>query len=232
MEQTGLTVEELKNALPEKLKNFAKDELVQKINSITSDPQAASLIRENFLSYTTILQEGNFKFPFYIDAITYCSFKLMGYSNEEAYARTFPSRYANLKARGKDPSPYITAYHKNKLVNKIMEQSLIPSWLLNQDAYQEAINKNLQLMRTAKSERVQAMAADSLLKNLAPPAPQANPLINIDLRQNSGLDELKEAVLTLARKQKEAIEQGMTTKEVAEQKLFKDIEINGKTPEA
>lgn len=218
-----ITEEQLKSALPPKLRTFASQELAEKIDKITTDPQYAENIKENFLAYTNVLQEGRYKLDDYLNAVAYVSFKLMGYTNEEAYFRTFPDRYALLKAQGKtsrDISPYVAAYHRGKLVNKIMEQSLIPSWILNQDAYQEAINKNVQLMRTAKSEKVQAMAADSLLKHLAKPEVNDAPLINIDMRQGSGLDELRSAITSLAKKQKEMIEQGVSTKEIAEQKLY------------
>lgn len=221
-----ITEEQLKSALPPKLRTFASQELAEKIDKITTDPQYAENIKENFLAYTNVLQEGRYKLDDYLNAVAYVSFKLMGYTNEEAYFRTFPDRYALLKAQGKtsrDISPYVAAYHRGKLVNKIMEQSLIPSWILNQDAYQEAINKNVQLMRTAKSEKVQAMAADSLLKHLAKPEVNDAPLINIDMRKDSGLDELKEAISSLARKQKELIEQGVSTKEIAEQKLYAQV---------
>ena len=115
-------------------------------------------------------------------------------------------------------------HNDTKNTQEEQEQSLIPSWILNQDAYQEAINKNVQLMRTAKSEKVQAMAADSLLKHLAKPEVNDTPLINIDMRQGSGLDELKEAITSLAKKQKELIEGGVSTKEIAEQKLYVEEE--------
>lgn len=221
-----ITEEQLKSALPSKLRTFASRELADKINKITTDPEYAENIKENFLAYTNVLQEGRYKLDDYLNAVAYVSFKLMGYTNEEAYFRTFPDRYALLKAQGKtsrDISPYVAAYHRGKLVNKIMEQSLIPSWILNQDAYQEAINKNVQLMRTAKSEKVQAMAADSLLKHLAKPEVNDAPMINIDMRQGSGLDELRSAITSLAKKQKELIEGGVSTKEIAEQKLYAEV---------
>lgn len=221
-----ITEEQLKSALPPKLRTFASRELADKIDKITTDPEYAENIKENFLAYTNVLQEGRYKLDDYLNAVAYVSFKLMGYTNEEAYFRTFPDRYALLKAQGKtsrDISPYVAAYHRGKLVNKIMEQSLIPSWILNQDAYQEAINKNVQLMRTAKSEKVQAMAADSLLKHLAKPEVNDAPMINIDMRQGSGLDELRSAITSLAKKQKELIEGGVSTKEIAEQKLYAEV---------
>ena len=75
-------------------------------------------------------------------------------------------------------------------------------------------------MRTARSEKVQAMAADSLLKHLAKPEAIQGPLVNIDMRQGSGLDELKQAITSLAQKQRELIIEGTPTKEITDQKLY------------
>lgn len=218
-----ISVEVLKEALPPALRTFATEELANKIDSITTDPIFANTIKDNFITYTHVLQEGKYKMDDYLNAVTYVSFKLMGYTNQDAYFKTFPNRYANLVAQGKDEktiSSYVRAFHKGKLVNKIMEQSIIPSWVLNQDAYQEAINKNVQLMRTAKSEKVQAMAADSLLKHLTKPETNEAPLINIDMREGNGLDELKSAIASLAQKQKELIQSGVATKDIVEQKIY------------
>lgn len=217
-----ITEEQLKSALPSNLRTFASNELAQKIDQITTDPVFADNIKQNFITYTNVLQDGKYKTEDYLNAVAYVSFKLMGYSNQEAYFRTFPDRHANLVAQGKsnkDISAYVSAFHRGKLVNAIMEQSLIPSWVLNQDAYQKAINTQVRLMTEAKSERVQAMAADSILNHLAKPENQT-PLINIDMRQGSGLDELKEAITSLAQKQKELIEGGISTKDIVEQKIY------------
>lgn len=218
-----ISTDVLKESLPPALRTFATQELADKIDAITTDPLFANSIKENFVTYTHVLQEGKYKMDDYLNAIAYVSFKLMGYTNQEAYFKTFPNRYANLLAQGKDEktiSSYVRAFHKGKLVNKIMEQSIIPSWVLNQDAYQEAINKNVQLMRTAKSEKVQALAADSLLRHLSKPEVNEGPLINIDMREGSGLDELKNAISSLAQKQKELIQSGVSTKDIVEQKIY------------
>lgn len=221
-----IQIEQLKEALPPALRTFASEELADKIDKIARDPVVANHIRENFISYTNVLQEGKYKMEDYLNAVTYVSFKLMGYGNQDAYFRTFPDRHANLVAQGKtnkEISCYVAAYHRGKLVNKIMEQSIIPSWVLNNEYYQEAIRKNVELMRSARSEKVQAMAADSLLKHLAKPEVNDAPLINIDMRQGSGLDELKAAISSLALKQKELIQSGMSTKDIAEQKLYESV---------
>ena len=217
-----ITLDQLKHSLPANLRTFATEGLVERLNEITTDPLIAEDIKRNFLSYTHILREGKFKTESYLDAVAYVSFKLMGYTNQDAYFRTFPNRYAELVAKGrssKDIAAYVAAFHRNKLVNLIMEQSLIPSWILNQDAYQEAINTQVDLMRNSKSDRVRAMAADSLLNHLAKPETK-EPLINIDLREGSGLDELKKNIAELARTQKELIAGGVAPKAILDQKLY------------
>ena len=106
-----------------------------------------------------------------------------------------------------------------KLVNKILEQTLVPTWVLNQDIYQKAINTQAELMVTSKSEKVRAMAADSLLTHLAKPE-KAGPLVNIDMTANTGLDDLKETICKLAEMQQNMIRSGKaSTKEIAEQQI-------------
>ena len=218
-----IELNELKEALPAPLRVFATEELADKIDKITKDPIYRENIKENFITYTHVLQEGKYKMDDYLSAVSYVSFKLMGLSNKEAYCKTFPDRYTNLVAQGKtdkEISCYVAAYHKGKLVNQIMEQSIIPSWVLHNEYYNEAIRKNVELMRTARSEKVQAMAADSLLKHLAKPEAIQGPLVNIDMRQGTGLDELKQAITSLAQKQRELIIEGTPTKEITDQKLY------------
>lgn len=223
----SISVDQLKESLPSNLQTFATQELATKLDQITTDPLYAENIKQNFISYTGVLQDGKYKTEDYLNAVAYVSFKLMGYSNQEAYFRTFPDRQAKLIGQGRTPkeiASYVAAYHRNQLVNKIMEQSLIPSWVLNQDAYQKAINTQVRLMTEAKSERVQAMAADSILNHLKKPETEA-PLINIDMRKGSGLDELKEALTSLAQKQKELIVNNtITVKDIVEQDIMKKDE--------
>lgn len=218
-----LTVDELKQALPATLKNAASQTMVDKINQASTDPEVAEAIRDNFISYTSVLAEGRFKIEDYLNAVKYVSFKLMNYSNQDAYKRAFPLRYQNMVAAGRDAqeiSAYVANYNKNKLVNLILEQSLIPTWVLNQDIYQEAINTQFLLMKTAKSEKVQTEAANSLLTHLKKPE---NKKVEIDLgvKQNSGLEELKNTMNRMAQQQLEMIQQGTNTRDIAHQSLVR-----------
>lgn len=223
----ALTLVEVARALPPRLKSSATQELVDKLNNIKDNNIIAETIRNNFISYTGVLSEGKFKTEDYLNAVMYVSYKLMGHTNKDAYFKTFPKRYASLIAAGcteKEISSYVTAYNKGKLVNLILEQTLVPTWVLNQDIYQRAINTQAELMISAKSEKVRAMAADSILNHLAKPK-EAGPLINIDMRENSGLNELKDALVDLAKTQQEAIRNGLSPKAIAEQRIIKDVEV-------
>lgn len=219
---TPITKELVARALPGNLKSAATDQLADMINQISADPLIAEQIKDNFLSYASVLKEGKFKVEDYLNAVAYCSYKLMGDSNQDAYFKTFPQRYANLVAAGRTPkeiSAYVSAYAKGQLVNKIMEQSLVPSWVLNQHMYQAALNTQFKLMTDEDvSPKVRSDAADSLLTHLAKPK-EAGPLINIDMGETSGMNELKDALARMAQQQQTLINAGISTKEIAAQDI-------------
>lgn len=222
-----ITMEELKLAVPPHLRNSVSQQMLDNLNAISQDPIHAENIRNNFVSYTRVLQEGKFKLEDYLNAVTYVSFKLMGFNNEEAYAKTFPHRYAALLAKNtskKDIGSYVSAFHKGKLVNLIMEQCLTPTWVLNQDLFQKALNKQAELMMTASSEKVQMEAAHSLLTHLQRPK-ENNFQVNINQTEHSGMKEMREMMAGLAQQQKEIIAEGrMKTIDVASARLISDDE--------
>lgn len=213
-----LTIQDVERALPPQLKLNATQAFVDKLNSITTDTFAAENIRENFITYSTVLREGKFKTEDYLNAIQYVSYKLMGLNNKDSYAKTFPDRWAILvikQASDKDISAYVAAYHKNMLVNRILEQSLIPSWLLNQDAYQKAINVQIELMEGANSEKVRCEAANSILTHIKRPETQKVQL-DLGVAETTGMNELRGAMVQLAQRQLALIQAGaVTTKEIA-----------------
>lgn len=219
-----LTREEVEHALPANLKSAATQQLTDKINQIVSDPLIAQDVRDNFIGYTSVLKDGRYKTTDYLSAVVYVSYKLMGMSNQEAYQKTFPQRYAGMKAKGysdKDISAYVAAYARGKLVIAIQEQTLVPVHVLNQDIYQKAINVQADLMVNANSEKVRSDAANSILTHLAKPKELASAaLVNINVNQNGGMNELKDLLAQVARKQIEAIESGVPTREIAAQALI------------
>lgn len=224
-----ITVDILQKCLPASFHNNVNQSLADKLNKIPVDPEVAENIRDNFISYTSVLKDGKYKLEDYMNAVAYVSFKLMGYNNQECYMRTFPHRYQALVARGaskKDISAYVTAYNRNKLVNGILEQTLIPTYVLNQDIHQKAIVAQYEIMTDPDvCSRDRTAAANSLLTHLKQPEVKKVEL-GIGIGDTSGLKELKDTMAQLAKVQLDAIQNGVTTQEVAHQKLVTEIPKN------
>lgn len=205
-----LTKDEFKQALPDKFRLNVTNELVDRVNAILADPDICDTYRENFISYAHVLQSGKFKIQNYIDAVKYVSFRLMNYKQTKAYSLAFPEKIADWQARGvsdKDMSSYITAYNKSKLVTELYAQTLIPTSILNQDLHQEALKTQADLMRTAKSEMVQHLAAKTILEMTKPPETQKVEL-SLGEKQGNHIDALREATMALVAQQRAAIQAG------------------------
>lgn len=224
----ALTTEELRRAFPDKLKKSVNQELIDQINKTLSDPDMYENYRENLLSYARVMADGRFKVQEYVNAVKYVSHKLLGCSNYDAYAKTFPEKIARFLAQGvvsKDIHSYVTAYNKSKLVNLVLEQTLVPSYVLNQDLYQKALNVQAELMITAKSEKVRSDAANSLLTHLKMPETQKVEL-NVGVKEDSAVEALRASVLALAARQREMVQAGaMNAREVAGQRLTIEGEV-------
>lgn len=217
-----ITEDELKQAVPAAMKTLVTQQMVDNFNKIAVDPEFVDTLRDNVISYASVLKEGKYRIEDYLKAVMYCSYKAMGYNNQEAYARTHPDRYNNLTSRGasqKDISAYVAAYHKNQLVNKIMEFIAIPTWVLNQDMFQRALNVQADLMINAQSEKVRTDAANSILTHLKRPETKGLD-IKISTEDTSGMTELKNMLTSLAQKQQELVKNGVSAREIAHSKLI------------
>lgn len=209
----ALTVEMFQMALPDKVKKSVNQELIDQVNKTLSDPEEFEAYRDNLLSYTRVMADGRFKVQEYINAVRYVSHKLMGATNIEAYTKTFPDKYARFVAQGvqaKDIASYVTAYNKSKLVNLIFEQTMIPSYVLNQDLYQKALNVQAELMVSARSEKVRADAANSLLTHLKMPE-KTKVELDINVKEDSSIGALRKATMELAERQRLAVASGSST---------------------
>lgn len=221
-----LTVLDVSQAVPANLKSAVTQQFVDTINNVVADPELAEQIRNNFVSFASVLRDGKYKMQDYLNAVTYTSFKMMDMSNHDAWCSTFPHRHAALVAAGKDKkhiSSHVSMYTKGKLVAAVAEASFIPTWILNRDIQQKAINRLADLMMNAASEKVQAEAASSLLTHLAKPK-ESGPLVNIQMLESSGMNEMKEMLETMARQQQELLRNGMTTKDIAGQRIFENAQ--------
>jgi len=218
-----ITKQELKEALPPTVHKSINDQVVDDINKVLTDPDFREAFRDNMISYNRVLSEGKFKLSSYLEAVMYVSYKVMGHTNMDAYAKVFPDKVQGWLKLGKSPkdiSAHVAGYNNNKLVNLVYEQAVIPTHILNQDKFQAAINKQFWLMNNAASEKVQSDAANSLLTHLKQPEnKQIN--LNIGMQETDYIRDLKEQVFALAATQKQSVELGLSNaKEVAASRII------------
>lgn len=221
------TKELVEKAVPANLKNSITQDLVDQLNAAATDQIIAEDIRNNFISYVGILKEGKFKISDYLNAVKFVTYRLMGDTAHDAYFKTFPDRYQNFLALGKAPkeiASFVSMYAKNLLVNKLLEQAIQPSWVLNMDMHQKALNVAYEIMvDTDVSPKVRIEASNTLLTHLAKPKEAVNNVINLDLRESSGLNDLKQTMERLAAQQQQMIQSGASTKDIAAQTII-DVE--------
>lgn len=213
-----ITVDEFKKVLPKNAKDSVSQELIDKINLMLNDTELSQNYRDNLLGFTSVMADGKYKLDDYLNAVKYVSYKLLGDSNVTAYVKTFPDRYNKLVSEGKDSktiSSYVSAYNSNKLVSGIYEQSMIPTWLLNAENFQKAINVQVDLMLNAQSEKVRSDAADSVLTHLK--RPEATKVeLSIGVKENSVISELEATTRALVNQQRAMLESGkMTANDIA-----------------
>lgn len=206
----AMTLEQFKEALPDQMKKNINIDVVNGINSLLSDPDMAEQYRDNLLGYTHVMKEGKFKLTSYVSAVKYVTQKLAGKNNQDAYMATFPDKWADWVQRGvssKDISSYVSVYNSSKLVNLVLEQTLVPNWILNQDIRQKAINHLSTLMVSAQSEKVQAEAAIGLLTHLKMPE-KLKVQLDLEVKENSVMDQLQKASLGLAERMQAMVATG------------------------
>lgn len=217
-----LTVQDFREALPSQMQKALTQETMDSINQKLADPDMMESYKENLISYTQVMNTGKFKVQQYLDAVMYCSYKFMGLTNKDAYARTFPNKMTRFSAQGKgakEISAYVSAYHKGKLVQGIMEQAMIPFHVMNQEARQRALNHQVHLMLNASSEKVQSDAANSVLTHTA--APTTNKIeLDMAVKEDGAISTLRDSVAELVAQQKAMFASGaIDAKQAAESKL-------------
>jgi len=221
----NITLDQLKRAAPVNIRKSFSQSQVDSINKALKNSSSKEEFRENILSYVSVLGEGRFKMVDYLNAVKYVSHKLLGDSNIQAYTKVFPDRYQHFLDIEADPrhiAGHVSLYNKRVLVNKVLEQTIIPHHILNMGMYQEALNAQTELMINARSEMVRMNAANSILTHLKPPEVAKVELdINVN---NDAVADLRDVMVEFARKQKAALEDKTSSvKEIAHSKIIKEF---------
>jgi len=221
-----ISMEELKEAMPAHVRKNISPELLDQINTVISDTEVAAVFKENVVGLSTVMREGKFKLDSYLHAVKFVSHKLLGDTHIGAWAKTFPNRFKAANKRGDSRSEMAAVasrYASSKLVILLMGQTMVPTHILNAPLYQQALNIQAELMMHAKSEKVRCDAAANLLATLKPPETKKIEL-DIGVKEDSTIQELRETTMALARQQRQMIESGaLSARSIAEAKLVHQV---------
>ena len=223
----NLSIDQFKRCLPSNLKGNVTEEIVERFNEVLNDPIAREAIADNLLGFTNVISQGKFKLESYLYAVKYVTYKAMGDTNIQAYRKTYPQRVQDLIDKGtpdKDINSMVSAYNKSKLVTLLFEAMMIPTYILNQDVFQEAINvqRKLMLDPTVKP-LVRCQAAKALMDTLKPPEVKQMELA-VSVKETDTVTELRKATTELARAQIDALRKGGSLEAILNSKIVQDAE--------
>lgn len=212
----------VKKQLPKWHRTMVTQEFLDKIEKAVENTEIAEQFKENFITYLSVLSKGRYKMEDYIKAVKYVSFKLLGYSNINAYASTFPNRYQRLKNEGQDKiDSYVSAYNKNKLVCLIYEQTMVPTYVLNAPLHQEALNELAGMIKDPNVRgMVKVKACEAILAYTKPPEVVKGEL-TIGIQQSDTISDLREVTEQLANMHKAMLEKNIKSlNEIAEANII------------
>ena len=217
-----LALESVRKLVPKNQRTLITQEFIDKLEAGVNDSAVAEQFKENFVTYLNVLSKGKYKMEDYINAVKYVSFKLLGYSNINAYIATFPERYERLKAEGQTQiEAFVSMYNKNKLVMQIYEQTIVPSYVLNAPMHQQALNT---LAAMIIDDDVRGMtkvkACEAILQYTKQPDVVKGEL-TIGIEQSDTINDLREITENLADTYRMMLEKkGMKLKDVAEANII------------
>ena len=210
------TYNDLQDLVPKKQRNVVTEDLVTLINDIAEDESIGTEFKQNMISYSTVLSKGKFSLEEYANANHFVTLLLLEHKDIDAYKAVFPDRYMRLSAKGlsrSQMSSYATNYKQGKLVSAILEQTMVPNYILNAPMYQEALNHSRYLMLNARSETVQQKAAETIMTQLK--APEAAKLeVDISLNTSDSVQENEAFMIELAERKLELMALGGDVKSI------------------
>ena len=215
-----MTVAEFKEALPPQMKKRVDQDLIDSINDLINKEDARDEFRDNIIGLSSILKEGKFPMDKYVNAVRFISYTLMGHNFKEAYKMTFREKVNGWIAEGKsekDISSACAIYNNGKLVNLVRKSAQVPSYIINADKRQDAINKLAEKMADSNvSDKNQIDAATALLTHLKPPE-DTKVELDFSIKEDSAIKALVDVTGKLVAQQQNSINSSiLSVKDIAE----------------
>ena len=217
-----LALESVKKLVPKNQRTLITQEFLDKLEASVNDSLVAEQFKENFVTYLNVLSKGKYKMEDYINAVKYVSFKLLGYSNINAYIATFHERYERLKTEGQTQiEAFVSMYNKNKLVMQIYEQTIVPSYVLNAPMHQQALNTLAAMIIDDDVRGMTKVKACEVILQYTKQPEVVKGELTIGIEQSDTINDLREIVENLADTHKVLLERkGMTLKQIAETNII------------
>ena len=219
-----MEVDTFKKIYPRKVNQETAEQCVQMINDSIQgmDFLMREHYRDTLISVFDILDgsSGKYKFTDYLNAVKFVTYKLSGHTDVRAYAMTFPDRVDRM-AQEKVPTShlyvYASGYAKNKLVVDIQSKLIVPTHILFQDVFHQAVKVQASIMNDdSVAPKVRVEAANSLMTHLKQPEIKKAEL-QVTTSDSGVIGQLADALSNLSKGHQELLTQGKTTlKDISE----------------
>jgi hypothetical protein len=196
-----------------KLEDRISRKLLDKVhNLLDQDLELRTNLFDNLDIFKKVYLEGSYRVDSFINASLYVSYTQLGFTKISSYERVYPDRIARLIQDGrthKAISNLVNAYNKSVLVQKLLGEFQMPSYVMFRDVFYKAVAAQEEILDDPKvSATVKQKAACSLMGHLKEPEVQKVELEVNDKRESSMIKDLLEASNKLANEQIRAIKEG------------------------
>lgn len=226
-------VEMLRSGVGRRWRGYIDEEFVGRLRRLGGDDEVLSeYMKENFLEWIGVCEGGKWSIEEYINAVRYCSMRLLGRTCEDSYRVVFPEKCIKVMeeyeregdSEKKERIGWLArAYNKSKLVVMIMQQSLVPSYILNAPLYQEALNCLAKMIRDNEVKGMAKVKACEAILEATKQPDEVKGRVDVVIGgvKNDAMEELREVTKELAESLQKQISGGSGLKEVSEIELVK-----------
>lgn len=226
-------------------RSYIDDEFIDRLNNLGGESKVLSKIyKDNFFSWLKAVSGDDwdcrkYGIEDYVNAVKFVSLRLLGNTILDSYKEVFPDRVMLVEKEYEEDGDssklkerlnwLASAYSKGKLVVKILQLTLVPSYIINAPLYDEALQKLADMIR---NDEVRGMAkvkaCEAILEaTKQPEVIEQNVNVNVGggMIRNEAMDELREVTEKLATTLKMEMEKGKhKLQEVADIELVKKAE--------
>ena len=207
-----------------KLSKESRDMVMDVLSSDTTGS-----VGDNLITFKDVLLSSKCKMSTYINAVHYITHKLSGLDNYQSYCLVFSEQVDQFYQDGlteSDVRKKANAFNATKLVGRIAEVSLIPSYILNNHLFQEALNVQVSIMRDdLVSPKVRSDAAKEVLRHTQIPETLFTNKEELSTQVSSVIDMLSKVADKVADGIVDSVKAGADLRQIAESKLYEEVEV-------